>query len=129
VRDKDSKLIWEASQLFPSKGAREKGIAIELINMYQNWQKKPVRSRPPDKVRLSITPGSLGASQQNIDKYLWPLIHDKVRECYDDDDCDVFEILSHLRDQSDIRGVPFDELTTQVRHAIDLAGQKTTTRR
>jgi hypothetical protein len=112
VKDKDSKLIWEASQMFHSKGAREKGIAIELISIYQNWQKKPV-----------VTPGDLGPSRQNVDKYLWPLINDKVRECYYDDDCDVYEILSHLRDQSDIVGVPFDELTAQVRHAIVIAGQ------
>ena len=66
-----------------AKGAWEKGLAIEFIEMWHGFYKKY----------------GTQANAEERDRLLYPLIRDKVRECYNHDKCDANAISSHLAEQ------------------------------
>jgi hypothetical protein len=81
VKDKDSKLLWEAYGALAQ--AWEKGLAMQFLEMWHDFYKKY----------------GIRISRGERDRLLYPLIKDKVRECYDNDNCDANGILDALAEQ------------------------------
>ena len=75
----DSQLIWEA--YFPpgrSLGSHEKGVAMELIKMYEG-----------------MIPSSVDISEDQFEG----LMMDKWKEIIEDPDTDEDQVLNHIMDQ------------------------------
>ena len=100
MKDNDQKLIWEAysEEMFPSKGSREKGIAMELIKMYE---------------------GMIDTSVNMTDEQFEGLMMDKWKESINDPNTDEDQVLNHIHDQQDaIQPGTFPALFAMYRQAM-----------
>ena len=125
--DKDDKLIWEAwspdepdsdpeawtrmpaarSERIRAQ-AQEKGLAMELMQMWHGFYEKY----------------GVQANAQERNKLLYPLIKDKVRECYDNDKCDANAILDALAEQPWDSSGAADAMQQFVRQALTEISQE-----
>ena len=128
MKDNDQKLIWEAylreeeewdpeKEKIPgrpriamahAKGAWEKGLAMEFIEMWHGFYEKY----------------GTQADAGERDKLLYPLIKDKVSECYNHDKCDANAISSHLAEQPWEPTGASEGVATLVRQALTEISQE-----